>query len=88
MEGRSDDEDTVGCVLVVAGVLSGSVEGAVMGVATLHAIPPGVPFTSPDSALGAPWVSYSLDLQSTAGELIGAIDAEIKGPLHQRLGIQ
>jgi hypothetical protein len=57
---------------------------AVTGTATLIKDPSiGLPFAAPDSALGAPWVSYLLTIQATAGERIQAIDAHIKGSLHQ-----
>lgn len=71
-------------VLAAAATLCGSVEAAVIGTATLKADPPGVAFTSPDAGLGAPWVSYVLSVQTTAGELIGGLDVDIEGPLHQR----
>jgi hypothetical protein len=64
--------------------LNGAGQAAVIGTATLKANPPAVGFAAPDAALGAPWVSYVLRLQSTAGELIGGIDVDIFGSLHQR----
>lgn len=71
-------------VWLVAGYQHAS-QGAVIGMTTLVKDPAGgVPFASPDAALGAPWVSYALALQSTAGELIGGVDVEITGQLHQR----
>ncbi len=60
-------------------------EAAVIGTATLIKDPAhGIPFAAPDAALGAPWVSYELGLASNAGELIGAVNVLIHGPLHQR----
>ncbi len=59
-------------------------EAAIIGTATLVRNPPTVPFTAPESALGAPWVGYELSLQSTAGEIIAAVDVTINGQLHQR----
>ncbi len=64
--------------------VSSLAQAAVLGIATLKANPPGVAFGSPDAALGAPWVSYALDLSTNAGELIGGIDVSITGQLHQR----
>lgn len=59
-------------------------EAAIVGQYTLVRDPPGIPFTSPDAALGSPWVGYTLDIAATAGETIAAIDFSITGPLHQR----
>lgn len=70
--------------LVVALAAGSMAQAAVIGSATLKGNPPGVAFTSPDAALGSPWVSYALDLSTTAGELIGGIDVSITGQLHQR----
>lgn len=72
--------------LSVATVLLGATlaQAAIMGVTTLVREPAGIPFASPDAALGAPWVGYTLGLQATAGELIGGIDVSISGQLHQR----
>ena len=45
----------------------------------------GVPFTNPDSALPASWVSYAFGLQTTQGELIAGIEFTLNHPqLHQR----
>ena len=56
-----------------------------IGTATLVKDPAnGIPFSSPEAALGGPWVSYAIGLQTTAGELIGGIDVTITGQLHQR----
>ena len=44
----------------------------------------GAPFSSPDAALGSPWVSYRLSLTATGTDTIQAVDATITGPLHQR----
>src|SRR5688500_3045530 len=68
-------------VLPASGALA-----AIMAVATPVANPPGTAFTAPDAGLGAPWRSYQLSLQATAGELVGAVDVTINGPLHQRWG--
>lgn len=59
-------------------------QAAIIGTSTLQKQPPGVPFAAPDAALPAPWVSYSLGLQATAGEVIAAVDVLINGQLHQR----
>jgi hypothetical protein len=60
-------------------------QAGVVGVTTLVRDPGnGINFTNPDAALAAPWVGYTLGLQTTAGELIGGIDVSIKGQLHQR----
>jgi hypothetical protein len=69
----------------IIALASGSASAGVIPTLTLIKDPGnGVPFTAPDAALGSPWVSYAIGLQSTAGELIGGIDFEITGPLHQR----
>ena len=48
--------------------INASSEAAVQGTITLMRDPTiGVPFTSPDATLSAPWVSYALGLRSTAG---------------------
>lgn len=72
------------CAVALAALIGTTAHSAVIGVSTLVREPAGVPFTSPDAALGAPWVGYTLGLQSTAGELIGGIDVAITGQLHQR----
>ena len=59
---------------------------AVMAVATEIANPPTTPFANPDAGLGAPWRSFQLSLVATEGELVGAVDVTIDGPLHQRWG--
>lgn len=66
--------------------MNASSEAAVQGTITLMRDPTiGVPFTSPDAALPAPWVSYALGLRSTAGELLSAFDFTLSHPqLHQR----
>lgn len=69
----------------IVALASGSTSAGVIPTLTLIKDPGnGVPFTSPDAALGSPWVSYAIGLQTTAGELIGGVDVEITGPLHQR----
>ncbi len=70
--------------LSLAVMLGTTAEAAVIGTATLVRQPPGVPFAAPDAALPAPWVGYSLGLQTTASELIAGIDVTIHGTLHQR----
>jgi hypothetical protein len=57
---------------------------AIIGTATLIKSPPGAAYSSPDAALGSPWVSYRLSVSSTNGEIIQAIQANITGQLHQR----
>lgn len=66
--------------------IDASSEAAVQGTITLMRDPTiGVPFTSPDATLSAPWVSYALGLRSTAGELLSAFDFTLSHPqLHQR----
>jgi hypothetical protein len=59
-------------------------DAAIIGQYTLVRDPPGIPFTSPDAALGSPWVGYTIDIAATAGETIAAVDFSITGPLHQR----
>src|SRR3712207_3534561 len=75
-------------ISLVAGLLltvtSGSAFGAIIPRAALVANPPATPFQVPDAALPAPWQSYQLSLEATDGELIGAVDVTINGPLHQR----
>jgi hypothetical protein len=44
----------------------------------------GNTFGAPDAALPPGWVAYQISLQTTNGELIGAVDVTIDGPLHQR----
>jgi len=46
----------------------------------------GLPFSAPDAALGSPWVSYllSIDTTNTGGELMQAFQVTITGALHQR----
>ena len=71
----------LGCIAFQAGTAA---YGTIIPRATLVANPPAVPFLAPEAELPAPWRSYQLSLESTAGELIGAVDVEITGPLHQR----
>lgn len=71
------------CAALVAVMLAATAQAAIIGTATLQRQPPGNPFASPDAALGAPWVGYSLGLQSD-GEIIAAVDVTINGQLHQR----
>ena len=72
-------------VLVGCCVCALPARASVIGTATLVKDPSaGLPFASPDSALGGPWVSYKLGIQATAGELIQAVDVSITGQLHQR----
>jgi len=55
------------------------------GTATLVKSPMmGNPFGAPDSALGAEWVSYLITVYAQQGTTIGAVEAQITGPLHQR----
>jgi hypothetical protein len=65
-------------------VVAAAVNAAVVPVVTPVADPPGTPFLAPEAGLGADWVSYQLNLQGTAGELIRAVDVRIYGALHQR----
>lgn len=77
----------VAIVSCLAGtLLSETSTAAVRGTITLMRDPTiGVPFTAPDGALPAPWVSYALGLRSTAGELLSAFDFTLSHPqLHQR----
>lgn len=70
--------------LVVALAAGSMAQAAVIATRTLKADPPGVAFASPDAALAAPWQSWSLDVSTNAGELIGGLDVLINGQLHQR----
>jgi hypothetical protein len=75
------------CLALVCIALSTtSANAALIGKATLVKQPPGSPFSAPDAALGAPWVSYQLSVESNnPAELIGAVDVTINGnKLHQR----
>jgi hypothetical protein len=75
----------VSLALLCVALTAASAHAAIIGVATPVKTPPGTPFLAPEAALGAPWVSYQLSLQSTAGELIQAIDfTTTGGKLHQR----
>lgn len=72
-----------GLILALSVATSGN--AAVVGSATLIKDPAnGIPFASPDQALGAPWVSYGLAVHATAGETLEAVLVEISGTLHQR----
>lgn len=62
----------------------GSVQAGILGSSTLVKQPPGTAFASPDAALGAPWLGYSLGIQTTLGEMIGGVDVTIRGQFHQR----
>lgn len=71
-------------VLLLATAL-GSADAAVEGTITLMRDPSiGLPFTTPDASLPAPWVSYALGLRTTAGELIAGVEATLHGQFHQR----
>lgn len=72
------------CAVLVAVTLSAAAQAAIMGTTTLQREPAALPFGSPDAALAAPWVSYTLGLQGDAGEVIAAVDVSISGQLHQR----
>jgi hypothetical protein len=73
-------------VVVLGGTYA---QAAVIGVTTLVREPPVTPFSAVagtnDVSLGAPWVGYTLGVQSdNVAELIGGIDVLINGQLHQR----
>jgi hypothetical protein len=70
---------------LVSALLATPVNSAVLGYAYEVKRPADYPFLAPEAALGSPWVAYQLTLQTTAGELIGAVDISITGnALHQR----
>jgi hypothetical protein len=72
-------------VLVGCCVFALPAEASVIGTATLIKDPSaGLPFGSPDSALGSPWVSYKVGLTATGADTIQAVTVNISGPLHQR----
>ena len=60
-------------------------EASIIAMATRIKDPSaGVPFSSPDAALGSPWESYRLSISATGSDLIQAVDVQIHGQLHQR----
>jgi hypothetical protein len=60
-------------------------EASIIAMATKIKDPSaGVPFSSPDAALGSPWESYRLSITATGSDLIQAVDVQIHGQLHQR----
>jgi hypothetical protein len=72
-------------VLKVLFICTLPAEASIIAMATKIKDPSaGAPFSSPDAALGSPWVSYRLSLMATGTDTIQAVDATITGPLHQR----
>lgn len=76
----------ISLAMLCVALMTGSAHAALIAQATLVKSPPGTPFLAPDAALGAPWVSYQLSVNSSDPlELIGAVDVTINGnKLHQR----
>ena len=74
------------CVSLISLTMAERGHATLIANATLVKNPPGTPFSAPEAALGAPWVSYQLSITSTnPAELIGAVDVTINGnKLHQR----
>ena len=72
-------------ISIAAALMTTSAHAAIVGYAYEVKRPSDYPFLAPEAALGAPWIAYQLTLQSTAGELIQAVEVSITGnKLHQR----
>lgn len=73
-------------VCCVAALAAGATcDAEVIGSMTLMRDPSiGLPFTSPDAALPAPWVSYAITVSTTDDNPLQALEVNINGQLHQR----
>lgn len=77
----------ISCIacLVVGLAFDSQLRAGVVATATLVKDPAnGIPFEGAEAALGAPWVSYLLELREDFGDGIAAIDFSFSGPLYQR----
>jgi hypothetical protein len=75
----------VAASLCLAILMAASAKAGVIVTGTLIRDPSAaLPFTAPDAALGAPWISYRLSLEAFGGDTIQAVEATITGQLHQR----